>query len=564
MTAFERTIRGFPHLTLWLLILPVAAGLAGVVAPAFGWLPALGGEALTLSPWRDLWQAPGLVDMLRLSLVTGLASSLVALVIVVLFLGAFLDTRPFHLVRRLLSPLLAVPHAAAAIGLAFLLAPSGLASRLASPWASGWTQPPDYLFPGDPGGGALIAGLVLKEVPFLLLMSLAALPQCRAEERLRVARSLGYGRLNAFLRAVLPGLYPLIRLPIYAVIAFASSTVEVAIILGPSTPPTLAVAAMRWLNDPDLALRFQASAAALTQLALTALALAIWWLAERLVARMAAGWLVNGRRADLERCGRGLAAGLTGFAILLLGASLVGLVLWSLAAWWPFPAAWPSPMTLDAWREAAEAGLTPLGHTASLGLAAVALSLVLTIGCLEAETQRRRTLRPGAQLILYLPLMVPPVAFLYGLVQWQTQLGLSPGWPAAALGHGLFVLPYVFLSLAESYRRLDPRWGQVAAALGASRARVFWRVRLPMLTAPIAVAAAVGFAVSIGQYLPTLLLGGGRLATLTTEAVSLASGGDRRLTAVYALSQMALPALGFMLAAGLPRLLWHHRHASSH
>ncbi len=561
MTRFERTLRPVPGLTLGLLSLPVGAGLVGVVAPAFGWLPALGGEAVTLSPWRALFQAPGLAGMLRLSLVSGLASSLVALVIVTLFLGAFLDTRPFRWVRRLLAPLLAVPHAAAAIGLAFLLAPSGLASRLVSPWATGWHQPPDYLFPGDPAGGALIAGLVLKEVPFLLLMSLAALPQCRAEERLRVARSLGYGRLNAFLRAVLPGLYPLIRLPVYAVIAFATSTVDVAIILGPSAPPTLAVAVVRWLNDPDLALRFQASAAALLQLGVTALALLAWWLAERLVARLAAGWLVNGKRARGERLGRALAAGATGLSILLLGASLVGLVLWSLAAWWPFPAAWPSPMTLATWRQALETGTTPLAHTTTLGLAATLLALSLTLGCLEAEALRRRPLAPGAELILYLPLLVPPVAFLYGLVQWQAQLGLAAGWASAALGHALFVLPYVFLSLAESYRRLDPRWGQVALALGASKARVFWRVRLPLLAAPIGVAAAVGFAVSVGQYLPTLLLGGGRLATLTTEAVSLASGGDRRLTAVFALGQLALPALGFALAIGLPRLLTRHRAA---
>ena len=41
-------------------------------------------------------------------------------------------------------------------------------------------------------------------------------------------------------------------------------------------------------------------------------------------------------------------------------------------------------------------------------------------------------------------------------------------------------------------------------------------------------AGAVGFAVSAGLYLPTLFAGGGRFVTLTTEAVTLASGGDRR------------------------------------
>src|SRR3546814_1577395 len=56
---------------------------------------------------------------------------------------------------------------------------------------------------------------------------------------------------------------------------------------------------------------------------------------------------------------------------------------------------------------------------------------------------------------------------------------------AVGFGHLLFVLPYVFLTLSEAYRRLDPRWSHVAHALGASANAVFWRVRLPLLLGPI-------------------------------------------------------------------------------
>ncbi len=130
---------------------------------------------------------------------------------------------------------------------------------------------------------------------------------------------------------------------------------------------------------------------------------------------------------------------------------------------------------------------------------------------------------------------------------------------AVIVGACVFVLPYVFLSLAASYRRLDPRWSQQARSLGAGPWRVLLQVRLPLLLAPMVTAAAVGFAVSVGQYLPTVLLGAGRVVTVTTEAVSLASGGDRRLTAIYALLQLVLPALGFMVAMALPRLIFRRR-----
>ena len=66
--------------------------------------------------------------------------------------------------------------------------------------------------------------------------------------------------------------------------------------------------------------------------------------------------------------------------------------------------------------------------------------------------------------------------------------------------------------------------------------------------APSLTAAAVGFAVSVGLYLPTLLDRRRALATLTTEAVALASGGNRRVIGVYAFLQLALPVLGFLIA----------------
>ena len=67
-----KLLRFAPLLTLAVLLLPVGAGLAGVLAPAFGWYPALGGRSLSLEPWRALLAWPGLPDAVWLSLFTGL------------------------------------------------------------------------------------------------------------------------------------------------------------------------------------------------------------------------------------------------------------------------------------------------------------------------------------------------------------------------------------------------------------------------------------------------------------------------------------------------------------
>jgi putative thiamine transport system permease protein len=125
--------------------------------------------------------------------------------------------------------------------------------------------------------------------------------------------------------------------------------------------------------------------------------------------------------------------------------------------------------------------------------------------------------------------------------------------------HLVFVFPYVFLSLADSYRAWDNRYGRAGLCLGAAPWRIFVQIKLPMLLRPVLAAGAVGFAVSVGLYLPTLFAGTGRYPTLTTEAVTLSTGGDNRLIGVYALLQMMLPLLGFSLAAVIPGYRFRHR-----
>jgi len=538
---------------------PVAAGLLGALGPAFGWLPAIGADEPGFAVFRDLLAWPGFMDAARLSVVTGLASTFLSLGLVMLVLASLHGTRAFEAVRRLLSPLLAVPHAAAAFGIAFLIAPSGWIARAFSPWATGWERPPDLLIVQDAGGLALIAGLVAKEAPFLLLMSLAALGQIRPEREVLAARSLGYGREAAWLKAVLPRLYAQIRLPVYVVLAYSMSVVDVAMILGPNTPSTLSVQVVRWMGDPDLALRLRAAAGALVQAGLVIGALGLWRLGEIAVRRFGLRLIARGGRGRSLRVLRpvALGAGLLSGAAVILGVA--GLAIWSVAALWSFPELLPDAMTWRNWARHGPGLAEPALRTLGIAAAATMIALVLTIGCLEAEHRRGLRLTSRGAWVLYMPLLIPQVAFLPGLQTLMVAGGLTGGLGAVIAAHVVFVLPYVFLSLGDPFRAWDSRLATSAAALGARPDRVLWAVRMPMLLAPGLTAAAVGFAVSVGQYLPTLLAGGGRVATLTTEAVALAAGGDRRAIGVYGLAQTAAALLPFLAALLVPRLVWADR-----
>ena len=552
-------LRFAPYLTIALLIGPVAAGLVGIVLPAFGYLPTLGGTGFTLHHFRALFDVPGLGTSVLLSLASGLVTTFLSLAVVTLFVAGWSGTRLFRVLRGLVSPLLSVPHAAAAFGLAFLIAPSGWLMRLFSPWATGLATPPDLLLINDPLALTMMLGLVMKEIPFLLLVTLAALPQTDAERLSRVATSFGYGRISGWMIAVLPRLYGQIRLPVYAVIAYASSVVDVALILGPTTPPPLAVQLVRWMNDPDLAMRFLASAGALLQLGVTFAAIALWRLAEHFSAALCRALSLGGRRLVRDTALRRAVAMVMGLAVLLVLAGFLVLALWSLAGPWRFPDILPRSFSLSGWTRHLDGLSRPLLITVAVGLAATALALFLTLACLENETRTGRRGGDRALAILYLPLLVPQIAFLFGLQVLLLRLGLDAGLPALVFAHLVFVLPYVFLSLSDPWRAFDHRYAEIAAGFGKRPARIFWTVRLPVLAAASLTASAVGFAVSVGQYLPSLLIGAGRLPTITTEAVALAAGGDRRTIGVYAILQAALPFVGFWLALAIPAFLYRNR-----
>ncbi|PUB11073.1 ABC transporter permease [Yoonia sediminilitoris] len=548
-----------PVLTLLAMLGPVVAGLWGTLLPAFGHLPAAGLTGPSLDPFVELFDWAGLPRAAMLSVTTGLGATAVSLLIVTLITAGWSGTRAFRLLERMLSPLLSVPHAAAAFGLAFLIAPSGWLARLVSPDLTGWERPLDLLIVQDTWGLTMTAGLIAKEVPFLLLITLAALGQTDASRSLAIAQALGYGRLTGWLKTVFPRVYAQIRPPIYVVLAYSMSVVDVAVILGPNTPPTLSVQIVKLMSDPDLAMRLEGAAGALLQLSLVIGALVVWRLGEVAIGALGRRWIAAGHRGRLDPVIRQTALGLGMISALTIFLGIAVLAIWSFAGYWGFPDAFPDQLTFRNWLRHGPGTLEALGETALIAVTVSLVALILTIGCLEAEYRYGLPVTQRGIWLLYLPLLVPQTAFLPGLQTLMLQVGANEGRLPVMLAHLVFVLPYVFLSLADPFRAWDVRMGTVAAALRASPNGVLWRVRLPMLLGPILTALAVGMAVSVGQYLATLLIGGGRVETLTTEAVALSSGGDRRAIGVYGLMQTGAALVPFTLALLIPALVWRNR-----
>ena len=547
---------------------PLLLGSALALAPAFTQTSLVAnstGQMGQLIPpaFLTLLSTPGIATSAITSLVSGLLTPAISLAIVFLFLAATQGNRIGNAIAKLSAPVLAIPHAAAAFALALLLAPSGVASRVIASLL-GWDLPPDYLFINDPNGLALILGLVLKEAPFLLLISLAALPSLGAPRRVALARTLGYKPTTAWLLTVAPVLYPLVRLPLFAVIVFASSAVDVALILGPSLPPTLSVRLLEWFVAPEIESRQLASAAALLQLVVSLSALGIWLLFERVVARAFAPLAARGAsRLSARRVTYDTALTALGNALLPLSLAFIlmgigALMLTSVGTEWRYPALVPSVWSTQQWTSALSEWRAPLFNATMIALLSVTAALALSLFTLEAQA-RSSVSTARIATFLYLPLLVPQVVFISGIALLAECALLSPSLTLVAAGHFLFVLPYVYLTLQGGYARFDTRWLMLAKTLGASNTVCFWRIRLPLLSTQLVTAVMLGLAISLSLYLPTQILGAGRIPTLTTEAIALVSSGNRSTIGTWALLQSALPTLCFMLALVLPRLIWSRR-----
>jgi putative thiamine transport system permease protein len=549
-----------PALTLALFLLPVLAGLVGTLLPAFGHLRALGGNEFSLVPWRELFAQPGVLASIRLSAQIGVSATLLSLGITLGLCAQVSDSAAFRRLSAWASPLLAAPHVALAVGFAFMAAPSGWIVRLLSPWLTGWERPPiGWVTVRDAEGVAMVLGLLLKEVPYLMLMLVAALNQVPQQQLRASMAALGYRGATAWLKCVLPLVYPQMRLPIFAVLAFSASNVEVALLLAPGNPPPLAVLAARWFSDYDLQRYYAAAAAAILQLGLVLLLLVGGWLGEGAVAMVGRAWCERGQRGGWAELVVPAGAALAALCFASGMLSLLLMMLWSFADSWRYPAVLPDSLSLATWSSQVPMLGVALLNTLSLALCSAGAALLLAIACLESETRRSAAPGAGALWLAYVPLLVPQIAFLYGFQVALVQLGIDGSWLAVAWSHLVFVLPYVFLSLADPWRALDARYARSAASLGATPWATLLRVRVPLLLRPIGVAFAVGAAVSVGLYLPTVFAGAGRMATLTTEAVTLSSGADRRILGVYAFAQALFPWLMYLAALLLPAIVYRQR-----
>ena len=316
---------------------------------------------------------------------------------------------------------------------------------------------------------------------------------------------LGATRWRAFREVTLPALRPAIAAAAAVVFLFTFTSFGVILILGGPRYATLETEIYRQtaqlLNLP--------LAAALTIVQLVAVVVLLvvtgWIEGRRGVALRLRASRENVRRPRTTRARALLAANLL-LMFLLLGVPLLVLVERSIHP--------PGGYGLGFYRALGEvhAGSTlfvPPTHAIanSLRFAAAATLIAVVVGGCAAfalASSRRR----GLDTLFSLPLGVSAVTVGFGFLialdhapfDFRGSSWLIP------IAQALVAIPFVVRIMTPVLRAIDPRLREVAATLGASPARVWREVDLPIVARAALVAAGFAFAISLGEFGATVFI----------------------------------------------------------
>jgi putative spermidine/putrescine transport system permease protein len=235
----------------------------------------------------------------------------------------------------------------------------------------------------------------------------------------------------------------------------------------------------------------------------------------------------------------------------LVALPFVPLFLWALAGEWRFPDLLPTEWSLRGIHHVIEPGGSVLGATLnSLAIGgAVALASV-AVGTPAGMALGGYQWRFKGAVIFFvlLPILVPPLASTMGVHLTFIRLGLADTMLGVFLVHLVPTVPYTAIITTGIFAERTGEAEEAARTLGANPWQAFVNVTLPEVAPGIAVAGLFAFLISWGQYVLTLLIGGGSVVTLPMLLFSAASGNDPVITSALAIV-FAMPAVLALVVA---------------
>jgi putative spermidine/putrescine transport system permease protein len=180
----------------------------------------------------------------------------------------------------------------------------------------------------------------------------------------------------------------------------------------------------------------------------------------------------------------------------------------------------------------------------TLLIAALAILISTTIGIFTGWAFGRRHI-PGKEAlmsIMLLPRMIPPIAYALGVARIFYALDLVDTHLGVALAHVAICAPYAILVLSATFESLDERVLEAAGVCGASPARTFFHVTLPMIMPGILSSMIFTFSHSYNEFTLTLMTYGPNTMTLPVRTYLAVGEGYWEVTSAMSVI-LVIPSL---------------------
>ena len=223
------------------------------------------------------------------------------------------------------------------------------------------------------------------------------------------------------------------------------------------------------------------------------------------------------------------------------------LLVWSFAWRWPWPAPLPNRWRASAWTDLAATGGLGAAALRSLGIATTVAVVATGLGFVTSRSVAEARAREALQWLLHLPFALSPVVLGVGLEYSFLRAGLAGNLVGVALAQGILAYAYAVILLSGLWTARVGAFLEGAATLGATPRQAWTLVLLPLARPLLALCFVQTFLISWFDYALVLLIGGGRVATLTTSLYQFVQSGDLRLAAASALLLLLPPLLALVI-----------------
>ena len=215
-------------------------------------------------------------------------------------------------------------------------------------------------------------------------------------------------------------------------------------------------------------------------------------------------------------------------------------------AWKGFSWRWYEALFRDA------ALMEALRNSLILGLvSSLAAAVVGTLGAIGMARVHYKT-KGMMEYLSTVPIMLPEIILGMVFMAFFSLLRLPFGWTTLIIAHTSFCIPYVFLMVKARLVGIDKSIEEAARDLGASPARTFFDITLPLILPAVLSGCILSFAMSFDDVVISIFVNGPTLSTLPIKVYTqLRTGVTPEINALCTmilitviLIQLASSALG--------------------